>query len=233
MTDEERRRMRDTHTPVPIAGLSELSRGLSKLSTSVIRMEGKIDTVKDDLLPPVSRAAQEARDGVLKLNGRVTTLEKTEHECVDEERQRRQDNDIAETRVKAAGISKLVWWLMGIAIVVGGSVMGFAMATRSDTSEARTQLRDLDGIDDKVVENSVKIQSLEKAQAEDRATYLRTVKSIPNEVEQVARSREPTLEEIEDATDDLPMTGREREMLKRILTKARARAERQAGDDGG
>lgn len=221
-----------TLTPVPTEDLAVVSRGITKMGNAVVRIETAVSTIKDDLLPPVAKAAQEARDGVLKLNGRVTALENTEHECVDEERQRRQDNDIAETRVKAAGISKLVWWLMGIAIVVGGSAMGFAMVTRGDTSEARTQLRDLDGIDEKVVEHSVKIQALEKAQAEDRATYLRTVKSIPNEVEQVARNREPTLEEIEDATDDLPMTGREREMLKRILTKARARAEHQA-DDGG
>lgn len=229
MSDKPKDRM--SLTPIPTNDFYAVSRNIVKVGTAVTRIESAVDTIKDDLLPPVSKAAQEARDGVFKLNGRVTALENDEHKCVDELRQQRQDNDIAENRVATASTSKLVWWLMGIAIVVGGSAMGFALVSKGDSSSAMTQLRDLDGVDTKVAQHDVQIQELQKAQARDRQTYLKTVESLPTKVKEATQRRQPTIEEIESAAVDLPMTERERDMLQRILTKARARTERRGSDD--
>jgi len=213
-------------TPIPVSDFSALTKNMNKVSTAVIRMEGKIDTVKDDLLPPVAVDAKEARDGVMRLNGRVTALEDADpsHECFEQGRQLRQDTDLAEVKERSKGASKLLWWVLGVSVLVGSAAVGFAISTSVDASTVRTQVEDLDGVDDQVTRHDVQIESLQKAQAEDRKVFLSEVRALPMKVQQVAERRDPTIADIEDVADDLPLTGRERDMMVRILRQAKKRS---------
>jgi hypothetical protein len=233
MSNGDRKTRLPTMTPLPIEDLQTVSRNLIKVGTAVTRIEGAVSTIKDVMLPPVADAAKEARDGVLTLNGRVTALESKpppEYSCSQLERQQQQDTEIAETREKASGLSRLIWWFFAIAGVAASAAIGFAITSTVFSSSAQEQLEDLDGLDTEVAKHGVKIKALEEAQARDRTTYIKHVKNIPAEVEQAVQSRDPTIEEIEHAAEDLPLTTWERDMIKRIMSKARGRNERADGN---
>lgn len=220
--DRDRSPTLETLTPVPTQDLALVSRSISKVGTAVTRIESSVDTIKNDLLPPVAGAAFEARDGVLRLNGRVTAIEgkpAPEHECEEKNRQTRQDNDIAEARVKTQSTSKLVWWLIGIAVVVGGSAISFAILSRTTAAENSMRLESHSG---DITRHEREIDALQKAQQRDRETYLREMRDLPRQVKQAAQSA-PTVEAMEDAADDLHLTPREQRQLMYLLKTARTR----------
>lgn len=217
-----------SYTPIPYDSdqMKAVSKNLDKVRTAVVSMQRDVSTIKDDLLPPVSEAAKEARDGVFVLQGRVTALEDApipSHSCQEGTRQMRQDTDIAETRTKTESIGRLVWWMLAVATALCSAAMGFALSSTVSAATTKARLEDLGNVDEDVVRHSVQIQALERAQAADRELYLNQVKQLPAQVEK-ARLRDLTIEEVSDSTEAFPLTPRERDLIERLLTQAKRRA---------
>lgn len=217
-----------SYTPVPYDSepMKTVAKNLDKVRTAVVQVQRDVSTIKDDLLPPVSEAAKEARDGVFVLRGRVTALEGAplpSHDCHESSRQMRQDTDIAETRTKAESIGRLVWWMLAVSVAICSAAMGFALSSTVSAATAKARLEDLGNVDEDVVRHSVQIQALERAQAEDRKLYLNQIKQLPAQVEK-ARLRDLTIEEVSDSTEAFPLTPRERDLIERMLNQAKQRA---------
>jgi hypothetical protein len=207
-------------TPVP-------SNELLALTQLLTRTDQNVTLLKDELLPPIARDTREARDTARESIGKIDThLKDTDahvHPCVEGDRQLRQDNDIGrlktkavETETKTSGLSKLVWWLMGIAVTVALVAGGFAVSVRVVSAE------NSDGVQD----NEESIKALTKVQREDRETYLRIARDLPKNVTKAARAvppPEPTIDDMEEAADDLPLSPREQRQLLELLGRARKR----------
>lgn len=216
-----------TLTPVPSNDLNILTRNVSKMGTQITRIESAVSTIRDDLLPPVSKAATEARDGFLLIEGRVTAIEDRPglpHDCREETRQIRQDNDIAETKTTALGIGRLVWWLMGLLIVIGGSAFSFAVLTKTQTTENSTRI---EAHTNDLARHERDIETIEKAQQRDREVYLKEVRNLPTIVMEASQSK-TTVEDMQEAVDELPLSHTEQKQFIRLLEKARKRSDSNA-----
>lgn len=223
---DDRRRVMSTLSPVPSEDIHTLSKNIQRVGTAVTRIEATLGTIKNDLLPPVSESAKEARDGVLQLNQRVSSLEQMpnpKHECYEVERQTKQDTEIAESRIRVLNLWRLVWWMIGIAVMVGASAIGFAILTRSVAAENSTRIENIGGDIERHEEN---IKTIRKSQEDDRRIYLKEIRALPVKVQQAAEKRDITIDEVLDTTDDFPLTRGERELMERILKKARKREQR-------
>jgi len=221
------RRIMNTLSPIPMEDVHSLSKNISRVGTAVTRIESTLSVIKEDLFPPVAKEAKAAKEGVIELNGRVSSLEGTPpptYECVEKDRQSKQDTDIAETRIRVANTGKLLWWLIGLAAIVGSSAIGFAILTRSVAAENTARIQ---SVDRDLTRHEQSIDNLRRAQEQDRRTYLKEMRALPVEVQKVAEQRDITIEEVIDTTDDMPLTHGERELMKRILKKASRREKQQ------
>lgn len=219
---DNRNRTLETLTPIPTPDLTAIARNFGKVERAVVSIETSVGTIQRDLLPPVATASKEARDGVLRLEGRVNALESKPpppHNCTETEHQTEQDTAIAKTSTTIAQHSRLVWWLAALVVTVGGSAVGFALSTRSAVSETTAHLEQLDGVGNAVQRHEVQIKSLERAQEQDRQVFLREIRALPEQIQTAA----PPAEQVDDAVDDLPLHPSERRQLLHILERARAR----------
>lgn len=233
------------HTPVPSSMLLSISTNLADVASGV-------KSIKEDLLPPLAADTREARDkareALQKVDTHVSDPEAhLAHRCDEKDRQARQDGDIAEAKgklleadAKISSTSKVLWWALGIVVAVGGTAVGFAISTSSGAAAAASELEDLDDVPEAVARHDVQIKALEKAQAEDRATFIREVRKLPAEVSTKVRSSTPALEQVDDAVDELPLRPSERRQLLELLDRARRREEferearvREEGEAGG
>lgn len=191
-------------TPLPAADAAALVAGITGIRKDV-------RTIKNDLLPPVTEAAREARDGVVRLEGRVTALERTPdgHPCEEKERQGAQDRAIATT-------SKLAWWIVGIFAVFVGSGVSFALATRGEVAETavrvETHAKTLDA-------QAQRLEALRDAQDRDRNLILKEVRAIPEKI-----NGEPARDDDDDvvvakAVQRLKLSPTQRIELSKILSE--------------
>jgi hypothetical protein len=221
-------------SPLPSTDALALSRNVSRLNSSVTRMEGKVDTIKDDILPKVMADVREARDGVLNLRIRVKNLESLPpppHDCYEQDRQKNQDDDIgalqtslAQVGTSSQGLGKLVWWLLGMVVVVGGTAVSFAIASRVSVAENTTLIQAQRG---DLSRHEHTIETLERSRQADREQILKEVRLLPNKVEKATQRRDPTIDEFENASLEMPLTNREKEVLLKILSKVRDRGQQQ------
>lgn len=205
----------------------------SSASLAKAIIEGRADTkvIKEDLLPPLIKDAREARDkareSLQKVNAHIDDTDSHEHPCIEGPRQGRQDDDIGllkgetiETKAQVGNTSKLVWWLMGIAVTVALIVGGFAVSIRVTAAENVTNIGSIvEDVDD----NVDSIKELRKVQRQDRELYLREVRLLPTKVRQAAVSKPPTIEQMEDTADDIGLNDREQRQLMSLLKRARNR----------
>lgn len=223
MPDRTRPPRLDTLSPIPYEDVATLSRNINKIGTAVTRVEEKIDTVKDDLLPPVAKAASEARDGFLRIEGRVRNLEDQDapiHECTEQSRQQRQDNDIAENRIKVAQNSKLVWWIIGIAVTVFGSVFSFAIWVKESATENTLKIEQHER---EIEEQKKALKSIEIIQVKDRNTYLKEIQELPEKFKAATQYKWIDGEDLIEDTRHWPLTSKEREVIRRILENSSRR----------
>lgn len=218
------------YTPVPTGQFVGLV-------TAVARIDTNIKSIKEEMLPPLARDTQEARDkareALTKVNGHIADTDSHEHPCVEKPRQERQDQDLGDlkgTKEKVENTSKLVWWLMGIAVATALSVGGFTWATRVITAENASSIRTNVG---DIAENKTEVKALREAQQRDRETFIREVRGIPAQVEEAAKARQPSVDDFEDAAGDLPLTEREQTQLLQLLKRARQRGSEKATDGDG
>lgn len=197
------------------------------LAKAIIETGQSIKFIREDLLPPLVKDTKEARDkareALQKVDTHIGDSDAHEHPCIEQPRQARQDDDIGQlkgVKEKVEGTSKLVWWLMGIAVTVALVAGGFAVSVRVSAAENR------DDIDDNVEdidENEDAIKALAKSQQADRETYLREMRDLPRQVTNAAKRPSPTIDEYQDAADELPLTEREQEQLLKLLKRAQQR----------
>jgi len=214
-------------TPVPTTDLDNLT-------ALVIRTDTNVRILKEELLPPLVSDTREARDkareALKSVNDHVSDSDAHVHPCRETDRQLRQDNDIGkiksdvvETKTTASGLSKLVWWLMGIAVTVALGAGAFAITVRET---ATANVTHIEGAIEDINEHEDEIDALREAQQRDRETYLKTMRELPTKVTNAARSippPEPTIESMEEAAEDLPLTPREQRQLMDLLGRARKR----------
>lgn len=220
---DDRRRKPDTFSPVPSPDMGALARNITRIHDTVNAIDSSLTLIKEDILPPVQRAAQEARDGVLRLDERVRTLESTPpppHSCTETDRQATQDAAISTTEAKVGHNSKLLWWLIGSLVVIGGSIVSFAFVTGS--TSARTTAS-LEATTSTVSRHEIELDTLQKDQARDRETFLREIRALPTRVSQTVQAAVPPADQIGDAADELPLRPAERRQLIDLLERARAR----------
>ena len=190
---------------------------MTRISDATIRTEESVKVIKDEQLPSVTKAASEARDGVLRLGIRVENLERTPHVCIEGERQARQDGDIADMKPRFHQLTANLKWAIGIgisiAVVVGGALIGFYGATYSTAESTKARV---ESNREKITEHNSIIRQLSQQQMEDRKLYLKEVKNIP---ENLSRKESAI---IEDLSDSKELTYREKQLLQRILKKAKS-----------
>jgi len=207
------------HTPVPTSALHALT-------SAVARVDQNVKTIKEDLLPPVARDTREARDkareALQKIDAHVADIGEHGHPCDEKERQGRQDEAIADLRPKVSGVSRLVWWTIGVGGVVLSSAVGFALLVRAGAAETATLVEVLDR---DVARHEAELSSLEKARAQDRETFIREVRQIPTKVSAKVREDEPDVAMVDRALEDLQLLPSERRQLRDILSRARERGD--------
>jgi len=189
---------------------------------AIARIDAGVTSIKEDLLPPVTKAANEAKVGVVQLRerdkvtrARLKTLETAPPpihapcELINEASQKvsAQDRDIA-------GLSKWRWWLMGLiatAVIIGG---GWAVSSASDMATVQTQST---GIRSDVDRHEGSIKAIEAARVEDRDKIISAVRAVPGKV----KIPEPDLD---DALDEQPeLSDRDRALIQSVLDRAKRR----------
>lgn len=205
------------HTPVPTSELQALT-------TAVTRVDLNVRTIKEDLLPPLAADTREARDkareALQKVDTHVADVGEHGHRCDEKDRQGRQDEAIADLRPRVAGTSRVLWWAVGIGAAVLSSAVGFALVVRAGAAETATRVEVLDR---DVSRHELEIDSLEKAQARDRETFIREVRQIPTKVSAKVREEEPSEAQVDRAVEDLPLLPSERRQIRELLSRARDR----------
>ncbi|MHA2429050.1 MAG: hypothetical protein ACXADB_13605 [Candidatus Hermodarchaeia archaeon] len=174
-------------------------------------------------MPPVAKAAEEGRDGMIRMEGRVTAIENkppTKYFCSEEERLTNHDTEIVRVQTQQRSTSRLLWMVLGIAVTICSSIFGFAMVIRNAATQNATRM---ESTRHDLTRHEQDIVRLEKAQQNDRATYLMEVRKIPTKVQEVADSRELTLDEVEDAAKKFSLTQRERDLMRHLIRQARKR----------
>lgn len=212
-------------TPIP--------QSAPELNALVASMDTNLKSIKTDILQPLAKDVREARDTAREARQAIDSHigDRASHsdDCEARERQDKAIEDygkkIAGIEPKIEGLQKWRWSLFGIAFSTLVLAGGFIVATKVSSAVTETQVEqheeDIDDLEDVT-------KALAKAQQDDRETYLRTIKTIPRQAAQEAvnasKATEPTLDEIEDAAEGLPLRPHEQRQLIDILKRARKRS---------
>lgn len=224
MAREDKTSIIDNLTPVPSNDLRALSKNVNTVTTAVVRVEGevsgileKLEDLKNDLILPISRNAKEARDGVLKLEQRVQSLEQKEPAVAADEVSEIK-SDLTGLATGHAGLLKMVWWFLGVALVVGSGAVGFTIFTRTLATTNATRLENHAG---EIKRHESGIKTLEAARRQDQRQLIAELRKIPVKVHQVSVEK-MTVEDIADASGDLRLSSKDRESLIAILGRAKS-----------
>jgi len=214
------------HTPIPTTDLR-------LLTEAVGRIEGRVTSIQEEQLPPVAKAATEARDGVIRLTerqkatvARVKSLEdrpSLDYQCDKSETIRSNTlaiaiatGSISAQEREIAGLSKWRWWLGGLIVTVVSITIGWALTSNGDARAAQVERQAIKG---NVTRHEVHLQALEKASAADRQVFIKEVRAVPQKVQ--AAMPEP---DIDDAVDDAhELTDGERTRIRAIIKRAERR----------
>jgi hypothetical protein len=224
MSDEENNKESDIRlSPTPKYTAAALTQAI---------IETRQDTkfLREDLLPPLMKDTKEARDkareALSKVDTHLADTDSHEHPCVEGPRQERQDEGLAngrEVKSKVSGLVKILG--IAITIVIGaiGGSYGYTLTLSNSTTANETRI---EGQTNTSNRHEREINSLEKAQQQDRETYLREMRALPGNVQEVAQKREPTLDDVEDFASDrsVKMSDRERDMMKLIVKQVKKRS---------
>jgi len=224
VTDGRRR------TPVPTNELVALTKAVASIET-------KVDTIKDEQLPPVAAAAQAARDGVIELKGwnrdivrRVEGLESAPappHACAQESTIREHSKVLSGHGERLSGLSRWRWWIAVASVTLGlaaASAAGSALWTTAQAETERTEVRrDVD-------RHEEHIEAIERAYKADRVELLDAVGQVPRRVKKIlpAGPAKTDLDAVVEDADDF--TDWER---RQLLTILRRREKRRSGNGGG
>ncbi len=200
----------------------------AELFDSVARIEERVTTICDDLIPPVARAAGEARDRAILLTERqAATTERVEklegvpavsQPCtmVKEHAER-----LSASERDVAGLSRWRWFLMSaVVIVITGAI---AWSADSATEMATVQASSRESAE-KLKTHASQLKSLEAQRRRDIEVVVRTLENVPTQVKQAIP--EP---DIDDALDELLLTTHEDRVIREIIQRGQRRKN---GDHG-
>lgn len=220
-----------THDDHPFSPPSELIR-------TVTRIETKVDAIKDDVIPPLTQAAGEARDGVLVLaqkqkvnQARLASLEDWKapprEPC---EMVIAHNGKITAQERELAGLSRWRWYVMGAALSIGlfaASVGGRALWSVS-AAEAQQQSVRRD-----VTNNNSAIKTIRAKNQADHDAVLGEVKAVPERLRKVLDDSFPQRRSnFDDILNSESLSPRERRVLRDVLRRAGDRARREDSSDG-
>ena len=212
------------HTPIPLDDWAAITRNISKMSTTIVRIDSAVSTIKNDLLPPVAEAAKKAEDGVIRLEEkqkvnqqRLKSLEVSDHDgpC---EVVLAHSEAISSHDQAIAGLSKWRWWIMGsivTAVIIAG---GWAVSSSNDLTAVRTEAR---SHTETLKRHDASILSLEKQRQRDLERIVESVNAVPEKVRNAAP--QPSVGSV---LFEEQLTPREIQTVHAILERARMRGER-------
>jgi len=167
-SDLDQGRLNDMHTTVSMTVLTNIEKGLTGLTENV-------RSIKEDLIPPLANDVREARDtareALQKIDSHIlnTDIHGVDH-CTEMERINKTSSDLSKVDERSKGTSKLLWWVLGVLVIVGGTAITIALASNSAASAAATQLETLDEIPEKVTAHDERIKAIETAREENSKT---------------------------------------------------------------
>jgi hypothetical protein len=193
------------------------------LTRTVARVETKVDTIKDDLLPPVAKAAGEARDGVLGLSARVETLETAPapvHPCEKkDEIEALEDSTIGHGKALATQgekVGALSRWRTYLAAILVPLTLAAATAGATAIDRSATNRERAASNAQAIERHEAMIKALERSHAAGRREIIRAVEAVPAKVQ----LPEPDLDS---AVDSAPLNDEERRRIRAILERAEKR----------
>lgn len=195
------------------------------IANQLTKVASGVDSIKNDLLPPVATASGEARDGMIRLTSashdltrRIKNLESRPpppHVCEQAEAIREHSGLITAQERQLAGLTRWRWWAMGAVLTIGlfaAGLAGRALLAQGEAGTDRTELRR------DVERHESSIDAIAKGRTEDREAIIREVKTIPIQVQQAMPQPD-----IHNAVDSAELTDRERQLVRGILVRAKKR----------
>lgn len=213
--------IKDSMTPIPTGDLLTLT-------TAVARIDQNVRSIKNDLIPPLSTDTREARDkareALQKVDGHMGDTDSHEHPCVEGARQERQDNELAKNRgVKGeiSSLSKVFWVAVSIITTIVAGSYGYTLLISNATTENKTVNT---AQEQNINRHEETINELRVAQQRDRETFIREQRAMPAQLIKAVRAVRPTVEDLEDVADELPLTEREARQMNELLKRAKKRS---------
>lgn len=203
---------RPPSTPIP--------QDLLGLARSVAQIEGGVESIRRDLLPPVAEAAGRARDGVVRLESnteelarRVGKLESSPpppHDCYQEDLLRGHGEALTGQEKELAGLTRWRTYLATILVPLLLAILGAGAKAVYDAAMTKAEVAETSR---GVQENTQALRQLSVTVTQDRETILRELREVPAQVE--AAREDPTLTETRARLSDS-----QRRRLDRILREA-------------
>lgn len=207
---------RDGRPPPP----TPIPTDLLGLARSVAQIEGGVESIRRDLLPPVAKAAGRARDGVVRLEGsteelarRVGRLESSPpppHDCHQESVLRGHGETLTGQEKELAGLTRWRTYLATILVPLLLALLGAGGKAVYDAAMTKAQVEETSR---EVQENSATLRKLTVTVTQDRETILQELRAVPAQVE--AAREDMTLTETRARLSDS-----QRRRLDRILREA-------------
>lgn len=228
------------------------SKELLSMAQTLAVVSSNVQTLKDTLVPQVSKAASEARDGVIRLEERNTALEirvnnlqeklvsleseydtPPPHSCLETQRLSKHDDQITEQSRTLASNTKEIsgltqWrnWLASTVVVVALAILGgsFTIWQSATTSSAN-----LASTRDDVNRHEQIIQELGKNQKTEFTKFLSKIEHYTSTrdqalLEQFTSHNKLSLEDVEAMIDTLDLSTSEKTQMRRLIKRARLRS---------
>jgi len=181
---------------------------MMQFTKAMATVESGVNTIKDDLLPPVAEAAGQARDAAIRLEGRVTSLEGKKHTCISDRRITKQEQ-------KVAGLYEWKKYLLAIAIPV---VLTIAGAAGKAIYDSGSQSKTIETNTNQIAENGDDIDSLDETLRAIRIEVKALPANVSREVKQDVKNghtKQKTLRELE-----AKLTPSKRRALRKLAREA-------------
>lgn len=209
-------------TPVPTDTLTSLAK-------SLVNVEARLGVLMDDVVPELAKATKEARDGMIELRSsqrdvarRLQTLESAPpppHDCKKSTLINGSVRLLDNHKAQLEGITRWRWWLMGASLTVALAATGGFVASLVAQGEAK---QDRAGLRRDLLRHESVISDMMNARVQDREAILKAVSQVPIKVQEVSMVA-PTLDQVSDGLDRLPLKTYEVSQIRALLRRAEQR----------
>jgi hypothetical protein len=191
---------------------------LLSITSSVARIESCVNSIREDVLPPVADSAKKASEGVIALKSttdelgrRVGDLEQDTHSCINEERLVEHGQSISKYGVILAELERRRIWIAGVLVTIALALFGITFKTIWDVSAANSLLHHNGKT---IISNTNKIRTVDERTKEDREQIINEIRLLPNKVK-INHIIKPDNHNI----DSSNLTRGEKRQLRKLLRK--------------